>query len=148
MFESIFKKYPFFRSIPAILCMALIFKLSSMTGDDLKGFPHVWDKLAHTVEYATLCGTYCLWWSRSEWSRRKWLRVLVVVALTLAYGCTDEYHQRFVEGRSCDALDLVADTFGGIIGGTVYAFICKLLDRFDPVPEANIKDEAESDETC
>ena len=141
MFESLFNKYPFFRAIPAILCMAIIFKLSSMTGDDLKDFPHVWDKLAHCCEYATLCGCFAMWWTRNEWSKRQWLRVLVVVGLTLAYGCTDEFHQRFVEGRSCDAFDLVADTIGGIIGGTVYALICKLLNKYDPVAEKKTDNE-------
>lgn len=141
MFESLFNKYPFFRAIPAILCMAIIFKLSSMTGDDLKDFPHVWDKFAHCCEYATLCGCFAMWWTRNEWSKRQWLRVLVVTGLTLAYGCTDEFHQRFVEGRSCDAVDLVADTVGGLIGGTVYALICKLLNKYDPIAEKKTDNE-------
>ncbi|MCQ2123636.1 MAG: VanZ family protein [Fibrobacter sp.] len=133
MFESIFAKYPFFRTIPAVLCMAVIFKISSMTADELQGLPHVWDKLAHTCEYATLAGCFSLWWTRVEWSKKIWLRILVVVILTLVYGCTDEFHQRFVEGRSCDAIDLVADTLGGLIGGSVYALICKLLNKYDPL---------------
>lgn len=134
MFESLFTKYPFFRKIPAILCMAIIFKISSMTSADLEGLPHVWDKLAHTCEYATLAGCFALWWTRGQWSSRQWLRILIVMGLALAYGCTDEYHQRFVEGRSCDAMDLVADTLGGLIGGSVYALICKILNKFDPLP--------------
>lgn len=146
MFESLFTKYPFFRKIPAILCMAIIFKISSMTSADLEGLPHVWDKLAHTCEYATLAGCFAMWWTRGQWSSRQWLRVLIVMGLALAYGCTDEYHQRFVEGRSCDALDLVADTFGGLVGGSVYALICKLLNRFDPLPAETGKNNA-SDES-
>lgn len=133
MFESLFDKYPFFRKIPAILCMAIIFKISSMTSAELQGLPHVWDKLAHTCEYATLAGCFAMWWSRTQWTAKSWIRVLVVAALCLAYGCTDEFHQRFVEGRSCDALDLIADTFGGLVGGTVYVFIVKLLNKFDPI---------------
>lgn len=139
MFESLFRKYPFFRVIPAVLCMAIIFKLSSMTAAELEGFPHVWDKLAHTCEYATLAGCFSMWWSRQKWSAKVWLRILIVVALTLGYGCTDEFHQTFVEGRDSSVLDLIADTVGGIIGATVYALVCKLLNKFDPLPERPVE---------
>ena len=142
MFESLFQKYPFFRKVPAILCMAIIFKISSMTSADLEGFPHVWDKLAHTCEYATLAGCFCLWWSRGKWSAKTWLKVLIVMGLALAYGCTDEYHQGFVDGRDSSALDLVADTLGGLIGGMVYVLIVWILNRFDPLPS----EEYESDD--
>ena len=75
MFESLLQKYPFFRAVPCILCMAVIFKLSSLTYMDLKDFPQIWDKLAHCMEYAALAGCYAMVWSRAEWSRRQWLRV-------------------------------------------------------------------------
>lgn len=145
MFESLFDKYPFFRTVPSILCMAIIFKLSSLTMEQLEGLPHIWDKLAHFCEYATLAGCYAMLWTRNEWSRRQWLRVLVVGGLALAYGCTDEFHQSFTEGRDSSALDLVADLTGGLIGGVVYAVIVKILNRFDPVPEkAESKTEEEN----
>lgn len=133
MFESLFSKYPFFRAVPCILCMAVIFKLSSMTMEQLEEFPHIWDKLAHFCEYATLAGCYAMLWTRTEWSKRQWLRVLVVAVLALAYGCTDEFHQRFTEGRDSSVLDLVADLTGGLMGGVVYAVITRILNRFDPV---------------
>ena len=135
MFESLFEKYPFFRAVPAVLCMAIIFKLSSLTNEQLEDLPQVWDKLAHFCEYATLAGCFAMWWSRAQWSKRQWLRVLVVTALVVAYGCTDEFHQSFVEGRDCSPLDLVADLLGGLTGGSVYALICLLLNRFDPLRE-------------
>ena len=144
MFESLFQKYPFFRAVPCILCMAIIFKLSSLTNEQLEDFPQIWDKLAHFLEYATLAGCYAMIWTRNEWSKRQWLRVLIVGVLALAYGCTDEYHQSFVEGRDCSALDLVADLCGGLLGGTVYAAIVKLLNRFDPVDKKNVKCEMTS----
>ncbi len=147
MFESLFDKYPFFRKIPAVLCMAIIFKLSSMTQADLQDFPHVWDKLAHTCEYATLAGCFALWWNRAKWSSRQWLRVLIVAVLALVYGCTDEFHQSFVDGRSCDPMDLIADFTGGAIGGMVYAIVCKILNRFDPLPaKENAPDESDAED--
>ncbi len=134
MFESLFQKYPFFRKVPAILCMAIIFKLSSMTAEDFEGLPHVWDKLAHTCEYATLAGCFCMWWARGKWSLKPWLKVVIVMLLALAYGCTDEFHQLFVEGRSCDPMDLIADSFGGFVGGSVYVLIVWILNKYDPLP--------------
>ncbi len=134
MFETLFQKYPSFRRIPAILCMAIIFKISSMTSAELEGLPHVWDKLAHTCEYATLAGCYAMLWTRAKWSTKAWLKILIIAGLALAYGCTDEFHQSFVEGRSCDAHDLIADTLGGFIGSSVYFVICKILNKFDPLP--------------
>ncbi|SHG74503.1 VanZ like family protein [Fibrobacter sp. UWH9] len=147
MFESLFQKYPFFRKIPAILCMAIIFKLSSMTSAELEGLPHVWDKLAHTCEYATLAGCFCMWWTRGQWTAKSWFRVVIVMLLALAYGCTDEYHQRFVEGRSCDAMDLIADTLGGLIGGSVYVLIVKILNRYDPLPQTESDESPDSEES-
>jgi VanZ family protein len=104
-----------------------------MTSVELEDFPHVWDKLAHTCEYATLAGCFCMWWTRKQWFLNPWLKVLIVAFLALAYGCTDEYHQSFVEGRDCSALDLVADLTGGLLGGIVYWFVVKILNRYDPV---------------
>lgn len=67
--------------------------------------------------------------------------------LALAYGCTDEYHQRFVEGRSCDAMDLIADTLGGLIGGSVYVLIVKILNRYDPLPQTESDESPDSEES-
>ncbi len=47
---------------------------------------------------------------------------LLGMALTIAYGCTDEIHQMFVPGRSAEWRDLGADATGAVIG----AFICWL----------------------
>jgi len=43
---------------------------------------------------------------------------VMLVALLLAsfYGATDEFHQLFVEGRSCDPWDWVVDTAGAALG--------------------------------
>ena len=123
--------------------MAIIFKSSSLTMEQLEDFPHIWDKLAHFCEYATLAGCYAMLWTRNEWSKRQWLRVLVVGGLALLYGCTDEFHQSFVETRDSSVLDLVADLTGGLMGGIVYAIVTRILNRFDPVPEKPKNPQAE-----
>jgi hypothetical protein len=42
------------------------------------------------------------------------VRLLVVVLLVLGYGITDELHQSFTPGRSCDPGDVCVDLLGGI----------------------------------
>jgi hypothetical protein len=48
---------------------------------------------------------------RGVWTHEQLIGVLVV---TLAYGITDELHQRTTPGRSCDALDACVDLLGGV----------------------------------
>ncbi len=40
---------------------------------------------------------------------------------TSIFGLTDEWHQSFVPGRSCDVWDWVADTSGAALAVTLYA---------------------------
>jgi VanZ family protein len=44
---------------------------------------------------------------------------VIAIALTTAYGATDEIHQLFVPGRSAEIYDLFADAIGGGIGAVV-----------------------------
>lgn len=43
-------------------------------------------------------------------------RGLASIAVTTAYGVSDEWHQSFVPGRSADVTDLRADATGAILG--------------------------------
>ena len=38
------------------------------------------------------------------------------IAITVAYGATDEVHQLFVPGRTGDVYDLMADAAGAVVG--------------------------------
>jgi VanZ family protein len=42
-------------------------------------------------------------------------QALAAFAIAVAYGATDEFHQRFVAGRSADLLDLRADAIGAAL---------------------------------
>jgi VanZ family protein len=45
-----------------------------------------------------------------------WRAVVAAILIASLYGVSDEYHQRFVPGRSFDTLDMAADLIGSIVG--------------------------------
>lgn len=57
--------------------------------------------------------------------RRKWL----AIALTVAYGFIDEWHQSFVPGRTPDWRDIVADTIGAVLAMLVVRWIAAQVER-------------------
>ncbi|HJW08133.1 MAG TPA: VanZ family protein [Holophagaceae bacterium] len=74
------------------------------------------DKLAHASVYGLLALLLDLAWGANDRRRPLYRRHLMVFLLVSLYGVTDELHQHFVPGRSCDGLDWVADTVGGGLG--------------------------------
>ena len=49
--------------------------------------------------------------------------IIYSVIFVLLYACSDEIHQIFVKGRSCELLDICIDTLGGFIGSIFYKLI-------------------------
>lgn len=102
---------------PAVALMALIFLLSAQP--DLSSGLGGWDlllrKLAHMIEYGLL---FALWW-RALRDRTPW----AAVAIAIAYACTDEIHQGFVDGRHGTPVDVLVDAAGiGVAWLAVHRF--------------------------
>lgn len=130
MFERIFENYPFFRVIPAILMMAVLFRLSASPSVGEGWLVAPWDKVVHATAYACLSWCYALWWNKDVWTEKTISRIAIVVILCSLYGASDEFHQSFVPGRCMDILDWVADTTGALVGASVYAAIIrKILNK-------------------
>ena len=55
--------------------------------------------------------------------------IIYAILFTLIYACTDEVHQYFVEGRSCELRDIFIDTAGGSIGTLTFWMFRKILRR-------------------
>lgn len=72
------------------------------------------DKLAHFSVYGLL-GTLML----RGLGRRRWAPWLAIAAVSL-FGASDEWHQSFVPGRSCEVADWVADTLGAALAVGLY----------------------------
>ncbi|RJX41809.1 hypothetical protein D3P09_03370 [Paenibacillus pinisoli] len=106
------------RFIPALVWMAVIFALSSRTGDEVgsvlplfqKLFPNMTDfNWGHFVSYFILAAALDYGFgSRSD----KLVMKVVIVLLCGLYGVTDEYHQLFVDGRMMDIMDVRNDMIG------------------------------------
>jgi VanZ family protein len=67
-------------------------------------------KAAHMTEYAVLflLSRWATFGTTSSTNTRAWLPAL----LSVAYACTDEFHQSFVPGRSAQFSDVLVDSTG------------------------------------
>jgi len=97
----------------AILVAAVIFLASSRSRVAAPNVANV-DKYAHFFVYGLL-GTLLVR-ALGGWRGAAW----AALALASAYGVTDEFHQSFVPGRSCEVADWVADTSGAALAIGLY----------------------------
>jgi VanZ family protein len=91
--------------------MAVLFFLSSLSS--LPAPPAgLTDKHEHFVAYGILSALTVRALAREEWRRVSLGVVLGAILIASAYGVSDEFHQRFVPGRTYEVLDMVADALG------------------------------------
>ncbi len=81
-------------------------------------------KLAHCLEFTGLGFLFAvsLYLTRSKRS------TLFAILFTSLYAVTDEVHQIFVTGRSCEFRDWVIDTFGALVGALGFVIILAIAD--------------------
>jgi VanZ family protein len=109
--------------IPLITWMIVIFVLSSIPGEFLpKVELTMADKMVHGIVYGVLGILSVAAFSRYAAVQLKSLRWVyaVSIGLGLIYGASDEIHQLFVKGRSCDILDFCADAAGVLFAHFVF----------------------------
>lgn len=97
---------------PAVLWAAVLFLLSEVSGVSVRVDVPFLDKAAHLFLFGVLGGSLA-------WGRRTGRGSPphgVLLALGVAYGALDEWHQGFVPGRSPDPWDLLADVTGVLAG--------------------------------
>lgn len=102
--------------LPLVLWMALIFWFSSqsvLVEIEREAAEKTVYKTAHILVYAVLAW---LWW-RALSPRRQlnWPVLFTALALTTAYGISDEIHQLFVPGRHGRLADVLFDTSGALL---------------------------------
>ena len=87
-----------------------------------EGISFIVRKCAHATEYAILAGLY---WHALKGSLSTSLRRITAMAwgFTVLYAITDEIHQTFVPGRSCELRDVCIDAAGALAGLLFCRFI-------------------------
>lgn len=99
--------------LPAIAWCLFIFTVSSIPSSRIPGFVEYTDKLVHAGVFAVLCWLFHIaLFFQPNLSLRRW-SPYIALALTMAYGASDEYHQMFTPGRTTEFTDFLADSIGG-----------------------------------
>jgi Predicted integral membrane protein len=97
--------------------MGLIYYSSSIRGDDMPkvDIPNI-DKLFHFVEYFILGVILVRAFANTSVKTSFNMILLLSVLIASVYGLLDEFHQRFVSGRSPEIFDLISDIIGALLG--------------------------------
>jgi VanZ family protein len=102
--------------------MALLFVLSSFSSLPAppSGFT---DKHEHFFFYGILGALTLRALAKGAWRGVTFAAVVGAVAISAAYGVSDEFHQGFVPGRDYEVLDMVADGVGAsAAAGAIWAW--------------------------
>lgn len=83
------------------------------------------DKWAHVLIYAPLGFLVLRALHQARPQKPKTVLFWLAVLLGCAYGVSDEIHQHFVPGRSCDWRDGIADGLGVLAGALFYLYLLK-----------------------
>lgn len=104
---------------PAVLWAAVLFLLSEVSGIPPGLDVPFLDKVAHFFLYGVLGA--CLAWGRRK--GRSTPPHGALLAVGVAYGALDEWHQSFVPGRTPDPRDFAVDVLGVCLGYSVVLLV-------------------------
>jgi len=125
LFDYLEKRKTYFVYLPLIIYWLTIFVATSIPGESLPE-TGVSDKIEHLAAYFILsqfCSLLFLYQDKYLWIKKYHLVSALIVVFV--YGAIDEIHQLFIPGRSCDLLDLTADTIGAIAGLLLLRYLLK-----------------------
>ena len=95
-----------------------IFWASSLHGPPIEIERRYVDKAAHFVEFFVF-GALLARAVHARGAPRS-SRLLLTLAIATLYAASDELHQKFVPGRSCELADVIADAAGAAAGILVW----------------------------
>lgn len=146
MSKELLKKLRILSAVAAVIIMAVIFVLSSQNGEasdemsisftsfllsadfDFALFINfIIRKFAHLIEYAALAVPVYLFVESFKISEA--LCCIYSILFTSLYAVSDEIHQYFVEGRSCQIDDIFLDSAGGLIAVIIIHLIFSSLRK-------------------
>ena len=105
-----------------LLYSLLIFLLSSVPGSDIPSTVSPYSSIFHFILYFFYGITSLLFFRNVRNS----------IIFASLYAASDELHQYFVPGRSCDPMDLLVDILGILVGTILIYFARKklLVERY------------------
>ena len=106
--------------LPVAAVAALIFSASSLPGRDIPSLFPLQDVFFHGTIYGILAWFFKRALHKTYPRLTTVTLVLVTACFIFIYGASDEFHQLFVPGRSCDIMDLLVDMAGGLAGNLLY----------------------------
>ena len=109
--------------IPLLIYWPTLFVLAHIPIPQLVRKAGVSDKIIHFVAYLVL--VFLLWFVIGSDRKVTWRRATAwwVLLVMVCYGMVDELLQGVVAGRSCDAMDFLADLVGVLTGLILFAFL-------------------------
>ena len=126
--------------------------LSRFTDRDAELLSFIVRKLAHFTEY-TLLGLFISLTAKEHYNKKRYheeqhsekhyhdehfhkgqflIRIFIIPLICgVLYATSDEIHQRFVPGRSCELRDVLIDTCGVLLGVTIYMLCVRFGKKKD-----------------
>jgi VanZ family protein len=113
---------------PAAAQMFAIFSASSIP--DLTELPgQLSDKTGHFVGYAMLGALVLRAMAEARWDRVTTRRAAAALLASALYALTDEFHQRFVHGRSPERADWMYDVAGAAAAVALVLAVSAIIAR-------------------
>ena len=116
--------------LPSVLTATIIFGFSSIPQPDFEIINFAFkDKIFHFIAYFVFGSSLIIAFvgNKPNWSKTR--LTMAVLLIGFAYGASDEFHQYFVPGRSCDFADWIADCIGISFSLLFIKFFDKLTFR-------------------
>lgn len=107
-------------------------KIEGKTADQIENIDslnHLIRKFAHGSVYFILCILVMNLILQVKDKNYKFIYVVIAIAISFLYACTDEFHQIFVDGRAGQFTDILIDTFGATLGSALYVLIFKIKNK-------------------
>ena len=110
------------------LCETFYPKFGDISGEKqatiISSFQFIARKSAHFLIYVVLGNLLAV----ISYKRLKFsVRPLIAAAICLIYAASDEFHQYFVPGRSCELRDMCIDFSGAVTGILLLLLIIRLI---------------------
>jgi VanZ family protein len=106
------------RWLPPLLWAGVIVFATSTPSEYVPQQVSSFDKAAHFTMYAILAGLLTRHLSETT---GPWRAAFLAIAVSAAFGAVDEWHQKYIPGRSTELADWRADSLGAAGGALLFA---------------------------